>query len=148
MAVGADPIRRAREACEEAFAFLPERYGCRFRGRLLGGSGFELYYWNDTTGVRVVQQMRDPFYVYLCRLPDGPFPPGRDEFGGYRRIDWIEVLELVEDATGELPRFPPEIEYGMAARPIVAKYVEWLQDYGDRTLRGDFTDLHRLRPAG
>jgi hypothetical protein len=51
--------------------------------------GFEVFYWDAITGVRVLVQSRDPFTVDLCPMPPARFPPRPDKYGARRRIEWV-----------------------------------------------------------
>ena len=145
MAMTHDPIRESRAHCEHAFAFLVHDYGCRIRARYLDGSGYEVYYWNTTTGVRVVYQIQDPLYVYLCQLPAVPFPPGREEFGAYRRIEWFDLLDIIDLRTKQRPSFDLETTYGIPSIAVVEQYAEWVRLHCDSILRGDFSLFPELR---
>jgi len=60
--------RQLRSLCEIQFDFLVSDHHCRRRGRFISG-GLEVFYWNATTGVRILVQYRDPFTVDVCRCP-------------------------------------------------------------------------------
>ncbi|MFC6020309.1 hypothetical protein ACFP2T_29580 [Plantactinospora solaniradicis] len=103
--------RDLRARCEATFDFLVGEHDCRKRGRFIP-QGLEVFYWNTTTGVRVLTMNRDPFTVDLCVLPEGGFPPRKDEYGAGRRIQWFDAFQAVKLVTGERPRFSDNQLYG------------------------------------
>jgi hypothetical protein len=125
-------MRAARERCERAFDFLPSNYGCRYRGRYLDHWGFELYYWNTTTGVRVVCTLRDPLLVWVCRRPEEGFPPRRDDYAARERIRWYEVGAIKGVVTAKEPEDPYVVQLSFE------ELAEDFRGYADPLLRGDF----------
>jgi hypothetical protein len=144
LAVTRDPIKESRAHCEHAFAFIGQEYGCKQRARYLP-SGYELYYWNTTTAVRLVYFLRDPLFEYIGPRPEGPFPPGKEEYGARTRIEWFELLDIVEVVTSRRPAFDDEVRYAIPGMALVEQYADWTRQYCDGLLRGDFAMLGELR---
>lgn len=137
--------RELRTRCEAEFDFLVRTHGCRRRGRFCDG-GFEIFYWNTTTGVRVKVEPRDEFAVDLCPLPEGRFPPRTDEYGGRRRIDWYHAFYAVKLLTGHRPRFDRRQLYENHPTVITA-FADALRGPCQPLLRGDEEMWVRLRRA-
>lgn len=140
--------RELRTRCETEFDFLVAEHGCRRRSRFHPG-GFEIFYWNRTTGVRVRVEPREEFVVHLCPLPEGRFPPRADEYGASRRIEWYDAFDMVELATGRRPRFDPGQLYGNDPAVITA-YADALRGPCRSLLCGEdavWVPLRRQRRA-
>lgn len=137
-------LKQARDDCLNAFSFLTSDFRCQSRARFLSRSGFELYYWNSTTGVQVVFQLRDPFSVYICRVPNGKFPPRVGEFAGRRRISWVNLESIVKKSTKQMPSIDEYALYGMPSPEIAECYAEMLRIYCGPILNGDFCQLDGL----
>ena len=125
------PMRTARERCERAFDFLQSDYGCRYRGRYLDHRGFELYFWNTTTGIRVVCTLRDPLLVWVCRPPEEGFPPRRGDYAARERTRWYEFGDIKAVVTAKEPEDPYIVQLS---------FEELAEDFrvsADPLLRGD-----------
>jgi hypothetical protein len=130
-----DPMRTAREKCGRAFAFLEFDHGCRCRGRYLDHWGFELYYWNKTTGVRVLCTLRDPLLIWICRLPKEGFPPRADDPFARSRIEWYEIGDIKAVITGREPADPYLLQLSFE------ELAEDFRAHAEPLLRGDFALL-------
>jgi hypothetical protein len=143
MAMTRDPIKESRAHCEHAFAFLCDEYGCKQRARYLP-SGYELYYWNATTAVRLDYFLRDPLFGYIGPRPVGPFPPGKEDDVARNRIEWFELLDIVAVVTSRRPTFDDEVRYAIPSVALVEQYADWTRQYCDGLLRGDFAMIGEL----
>ncbi|MFY1686910.1 hypothetical protein [Plantactinospora sp. WMMB782] len=135
--------RELRARCEAEFDFLVVEYGCRRRGRFCSG-GFEIFYWNGTTGVRVKVEYREEFTVLLCPLPEGRFPPRIGEYDRQPRIEWHDAFDVVKLVTGRRPRFDRRQLYGNHPA-VIAAYADALRGPGQALLRGEAELWARLR---
>ncbi|MEE6259110.1 hypothetical protein [Plantactinospora sonchi] len=135
--------RELRTRCEAEFDFLVVEHGCRRRGRFCRG-GFEIFYWNRTTGVRVTVEFREEFVVHLCPLPEGRFPPRVDEHGGRRRIEWYDAFDAVKLVTKRRPRFDQRQLFENHPA-VIAAYADALRGPCQSLLRGEEEMWARLR---
>ena len=137
------PLRELRSLCERQFDSLVSEHGCRRRGRFIAG-GFEVFYWNAITGVRVLVQSRDPFTVDLCPMPAAKFPPRPGEYGARRRIEWYDAFDVVTLVSGRRPQFTPRELYGHDP-VVIAAYADAVHGPCQSLLHGDPTLWARLR---
>jgi hypothetical protein len=54
----------------------------------------------------------DPFN-YIGPRPEGPFPPGKEDYAARNRIEWFELLGIVAVVTGRRPTFDDEVRYAI-----------------------------------
>ncbi|MEV6810856.1 hypothetical protein [Micromonospora sp. NPDC051296] len=107
----------------------------------------EIFYWNETTGVRASVQAREEFVVHLCPLPDEGFPPRADKRHGSRRhIEWFDAFDVVALVTGRRPRFAGQQLFGNDPA-VVAAYSSALRGPCQPLLLGDEGLWERLRTA-
>ena len=85
--------------------------------------GFEVFYWDAITGVRVLVQSRDPFTVDLCPMPPARFPPRPDKYGARRRIEWYDAFDVVTLVSGRRPQFTDRELYGNDP-VVIAAYAD------------------------
>jgi hypothetical protein len=128
-------MRTARERCERAFAFLEFDYGCRRHGRYIDHSGFELYYWNKTTGVRALCTLRDPLLIWICRLLKEGFPPRAGGYYARSRIRWYDIEDIKAVITGREPADPYNLQLSFE------ELAEDFRAHAEPLLRGDFALL-------
>jgi hypothetical protein len=145
MDVAVHPWRRElRDRVEAAFDFLVTDHKCRKRGRFVAG-GLEIFYWNQTTGVRASVQTRAEFIVHLCPLPEGGFPPRADEhYASRRRIEWFDAFDVVKLATGRRPQFSAQQLYGNDPA-VIGAYSSTLKGPCQPLLAGNEGQWARLR---
>jgi hypothetical protein len=139
-----DQIRESRTHCEQEFDYLCTEFGCRRHSRYRL-RGYEIYFWNRTTGVQIIYILRDPLFVRLCQLPQGKFPPAKNEHGGYLRIPWFNLLDIMYLKGTQPKPTPDEVLYGVPSLGIIHEHAQWLREYASDLLSGDFSLVPALR---
>jgi hypothetical protein len=77
--------------------------------------------------------------------PTGPFHPGRDEYGARTRIEWFELLDVIEVFTSTRSTWDNDVRYSIPSMALVEQYADWTRQYCDGLLHGDFAMLGELR---
>lgn len=138
--------RERRARIEAALDFLLSEFGCRKLRRFIRSGGVEVFYWNVTTGVRAYVESREEFTVQLCPMPDLPFPPRFDNYGGQPEDRVVRRLgrREVGDRSQVWTQFSSEQRYG-PDQAVIAAYAVALEGPCRPLLAGDAALWERLR---
>ncbi len=127
--------------CEKSFALLSEQYGFSVAERKKGQFLWECVFKNDTTGVRVMYEVRELYVrVMICQLVNGRIKRTTGEIRPDTVITCFGLDDLLSsrEVKGENPFYHTLNVARHTLSELLRQYVRDLENHGTDLLLGDF----------
>lgn len=135
------------EKIQECFSFLESDLDFRVVSSHSSNFDAEVVYMNETTGVKVIYEVRAAFvFVFICQLDDGRWVDNPQPLESDSRITCFDF----NDALPENEKMKPAYEYGadsiyydekLGLVAFMKAFARRLERHGNAVLKGDFSLL-------